>query len=70
MERVTPIHVLEYGIRRRGVFLLVDVRSRKLWFYGYKTQAVMNRMIDSVKGRNEEMVNFLIARASVRGETK
>lgn len=68
MERVTPIHVMEYQFRRQGVFLLVDVGGRKLRFYGFKKSCVdLNRMIDSMKGRCDEMVNFLIARARVPG---
>ena len=69
MERVTPIHVLEYEFRRKGVFVLVGARRRELWFYGYKPTEI-KQMIDSIRGRSEEMVKFLIARASVRGETK
>lgn len=68
MEWVKPIHVLEYEFRRQGVFLLVDAHLRKLWFYGFKSdQADINRMRDSMKGRVDEMVKFLIARASVKG---
>jgi hypothetical protein len=67
MERVTPIHVVEYQFRRQGVFLLVDVSGRKLWFFGYKDQRCINQMMESLKGRCDEMINFLIARASVKG---
>lgn len=71
MERVEPIHVMEYRFRRQGVFMLVDPSRRKLWFYGYKKEHnAMRSMMVELKGRTEEMVNFLIARASVRGETK
>jgi hypothetical protein len=70
MERVEPIHVVEYRFRRQGVFLLVDVKGRKLWFYGYKRdQGAIRQMMESLKGRSDEMIKFLIARASVRGET-
>lgn len=67
MERVRPIHVMEYEFRRQGVFLLVDVSGKKLWFYGYKRDyAAINKMMESLKGRCDEMVNFLIARARVQ----
>jgi hypothetical protein len=71
MERVKHIHVMEYGFRRQGVFLLVDVDGRKLRFYGFKKDySDINRMMDSLKGRVPEMVSFLIARACAKGETK
>jgi len=71
VERVVPIDEVEADLRKRGVFILVDVSTRKLWFYGYKpNQGVINQMIAAVKDRREEMVKFLLARASVRGETK
>jgi hypothetical protein len=71
MEWVKPIDEVEAEFRRHGVFLLVDVSGRKLWFYGYKKDhTAIKRMIDSLRGRSKEMVKFLIARARVqRGET-
>jgi hypothetical protein len=69
VERVTPIHILEYQIRRQGVFLLVDFGGRKLWVFGYKEQEEINRVMESLKGRLTEMVNFLTARARAEGET-
>lgn len=69
MERLTPIDKVEEEIRRKGVFMLADVRSRKLWFYHFANDSVtLNRTIESLKGRSEEMVTFLIARARARGE--
>ena len=69
VERLTPIHVMEYRFRRLGVFLLVDFDKRRLWFYGYKrSHEDINRLMESLKGRVTEMVNFLTARASARGE--
>jgi hypothetical protein len=71
VERVTPIHVLEYQLRRQGVFLLVDFDRRRLWFFGYKnSNAEISRLMESMKGRATEMVKFLTARACARGETK
>lgn len=68
---VKPIGMMEHDFRRQGVFLLVDVSGKKLRFYGFKKDHVdLNRMIDSMKGRCDEMVKFLIERARVpRGET-
>lgn len=58
---------MEYEFRRQGIFLLVDVSSRKLWFYGYKKDhSVIKQMMESLKGRSDEMVDFLIARARVQ----
>jgi len=69
MEWVKPIDTMERDFRRRGVFLLVDMNEKKLMFYGFKKDGVdINRMIDSMKGRCDEMVKFLIARA--KGETE
>ncbi len=66
-----PIHVVEYELRRQGVFLLVDMDGKKLWFFGYsKDQNSLKRVMESLKSRRDEMVKFLIKRASVRGETK
>jgi hypothetical protein len=70
VERLKPIHVLEYDMRRLGVFLLVDFDRRRLWFFGYKkNHDAINRMMEQVKGRQIEMVKFLTARASAKGET-
>lgn len=62
---------MEYQFRRQGVFLLVDFDRRRLWFFGYKKNHVaINQLMESLKGRQEEMVKFLTARARVqRGET-
>lgn len=58
-------------MRLQGVFLLVDMSGRKLWFFGYKKdQTILKQMMESLKGRRDEMIKFLLARASVRGETK
>ncbi len=68
MEWVTPIHVVEYELRCQGVFLLVDFGGRKLWFYGYKKdQTALNRIMNSLKERRDEMIKFLIARAQRKG---
>jgi len=69
MEWVKPIDTMEHDFRRKGVFLLVDINGKRLRFYGFKKDGVeLNRMIDSMKGRCDEMVKFLIARA--KGETE
>ena len=65
MERLTPIHVMEYQFRRQGVFLLVDFDRRRLWFFGYKkNHTAINQLMESLKGRQEEMVKFLTARSA------
>ena len=70
MEWVKPIDEVERDIRYNGAFLLVDLRGRRLCFYGYKKdQASLNRLMDTLKGRTKEMGNFLIARARAEGET-
>jgi hypothetical protein len=69
MERLRPIHVIEYELRRQGIFMLVDFDRRRLWFYGTKGYADINRMMESLKGRGQEMVKYLTARAVQRGET-
>lgn len=70
MEWVKPIDEVEADFRRRGVFLLVDFHGKKLQFFGYKKDHVeIKQMIDSLRGRSHEMVNFLIARAKGKGET-
>jgi hypothetical protein len=64
-----PIGVIEAEFRKRGAFVLVDVKTRKLWFYHHsKDMSGIRNMMDSLKGRQDEMVNFLIA--CIRGETK
>lgn len=66
-----PIGEIEAGFRKRGAFVLVDVKSRKLWFFHYsKDSNYIKQMMDVLKGRQTEMVDFLIARACIRGETK
>lgn len=71
MEWVKPIDEVEADFRRQGIFLLVDMSGKKLWFFQHsKNKAGIKRTTDSLKGRSEEMVKFLLARASVRGETK
>jgi hypothetical protein len=68
MEWVKPIGMMELDFRRQGVFLLVDVSSRKLWFFGYKRDNIcINKMMETLKGRCDEMVNFLLARARAKG---
>lgn len=68
MERLEPIHVMEYRFRRQGVFLLVDVDGRRVWFYGFKKDFVaINQMMESLKGWVPEMVKFLIARTRAKG---
>jgi hypothetical protein len=70
MERLVPIDEVEADFRRNGVFLLVDVLKKRIVFYGYKRDTVqLNKMIESLRGRREEMVNFLIARVRAEGET-
>jgi hypothetical protein len=74
MVWVKPIDQMDADIRRAGVFMLVDVDGKKLRFYGFKKDCVeINRMMDSLKGRSQEMVKYLIGVASMRsqrGETK
>ncbi len=62
-----PIDQVDADIRREGVFMLVDVDGRKLRFYGYKRDYVtINRLIESLKGRQDEMVKYLIAQTRTR----
>ncbi len=66
-----PIDEVARDFRRQGIFLLVDVRSRRICFYGYKQDTTeINRMIDSLKGRSKEMQDFLINTLRTEGETK
>jgi hypothetical protein len=68
VEGERPIHVVEYELRKQGVFLLVDFDGRKLWFFGYKRdQAALRQMMESLKNRRDEMVKFLIKRANAKG---
>ena len=70
MEWVKPIDEVAREFRRQGIFLLVDARSKRIVFYGYKRdQGAIRQMMESLKGRSDEMIKYLIARASVRGET-
>lgn len=65
-----PIDEVARDLRRQGMFLLVDARSRRIVFYGYKRDTVqINQMIESLKGRSDEMVKYLIAQARAEGET-
>jgi hypothetical protein len=68
MEWVKPIVQVEREIRERGMFMLVDPRGMKLQFFGYN-QATVNRERDALRGRSQEMVKYLIALASAKGET-
>jgi hypothetical protein len=72
MEWVKPIGMVEKDLRYLGIFLLVDFNGRRLWFFGHKKDcAEINRAMGSLKGRCEEMVKYLTARAArVEGETK
>jgi len=71
VEWVKPIDEVEADFRRQGIFLLVDMDGRRLRFYGYKrNHEAVNSAVDSLKGRQDEMVKFLIARARAKGETK
>ncbi len=71
VDWVKPIHEVEADFRGRGAFLLVDFSGRKLMFYHYSKDVVtVKQMMDSLKGRSKEMVDFLIARATgAKGET-
>lgn len=73
MEWVKPIDQVELELRRQGVFMLVDVRGKKLWFFQHSKDDIgIKRTMESLKGRGDEMIKFLIERASVRkrGETE
>jgi hypothetical protein len=70
VEWVKPIDEVAREFRRQGVFLLVDAHSKRIVFYGYKRDtAEINRMIDSLKGRSNEMSTFLISTLRTEGET-
>jgi hypothetical protein len=70
VEWVKPIDEVARDFRRRGVFLLVDVNRKRIVFYGYKSDNVqINQMIASLKGRSNEMMNYLIAQLRAEGET-
>lgn len=67
MEWVKPIDQVDADIRREGVFMLVDVDGKKLRFFGFKRDCVtINRLMESLKGRQDEMVQYLIAQARTR----
>lgn len=67
----TPIAEVEAGFRKLGAFLLVDMSGKKLWFFHHsKDEARIRRMMDSLRGRSDEMVKFLLERASVRVRPK
>ncbi len=68
MEWLKPIEDVEAEFRRHGSFLLVDTNG-KLMYYASRA-AKSAKLIESLKGRSAEMVNFLIARASVRVRPK
>jgi hypothetical protein len=71
MEWVKPIVQVEREIRERGMFMLVDPSNNRIMFYGYKrSTADISRIIDSLKGRSQELGKFLIALSSAKGETK
>lgn len=65
-----PLEEVEADIRRGGAFMLVDISSGRLRFYG-PNKSFIQRQIDALKqdGRTKEMVNFLIARTRAKGET-
>jgi hypothetical protein len=68
MEWVKPIDMVLLDFHRKGVFLLVDARRKRIVFYGYKRDnAEINRMIDSMKGRSDEMTKYLIAQLRAGG---
>jgi len=70
VEWVKPIDQVEADIRRQGVFMLVDASVGKLRFFGYKRDCItLNRLTDSLRGRTDEMVKYLIAQARAKGET-
>jgi hypothetical protein len=72
MEWVKPIDQVEADMRRQGVFLLVDVNGRTLRFYQFSKDSVrLKQILDyfQEKGRGQEMVKYLIARARAKGET-
>jgi hypothetical protein len=67
VEWVKPIDQVDADIRREGVFMLVDVDGKKLQFFGFKRDCVtLNRLMESLKGRQDEMVQYLIAQARIR----
>ena len=51
--------------------MLVDMTGKRLWFFQHsKNEVGIKRAMDSLKGRSEEMVKFLLERASVRVRPK
>jgi len=70
VEWVKPIDEVAREFRRQGVFLLVDPFTKRIVFYGYKPDTVeINRMIEALKGRSNEMLKYLIAQLRAEGET-
>jgi hypothetical protein len=70
VEQLASIRALEYRLRTLGAIVLADPKSRRVWFYAYKpNEAALRPLVQLIKGRTGEMVDFLVARASVRGET-
>ena len=68
MGWVEPIDQVLLNFNRKGVFLLIDARNRRLAFFGYKKDnAEINQMIDSLKGRSDEMTKYLIAQLRAGG---
>jgi hypothetical protein len=67
VERLKNIGYIEGEFRRIGVFLLVDTDGR-LKVYGRKSEAY-DKLVNELRQRVGEMINFLIARARARGET-
>jgi hypothetical protein len=57
--------MVEEDLRSLGIFLLVDFSGKRLWFFGHKKNDVdINRAMESVKGRCDEMVKYLTACAA------
>lgn len=69
MGWVKPIEDVEADFRRRGAFILFNPwKNTLVYFHMARDTTEIKRMMDSMQGRNGEMVRFLTARA--RGETK
>jgi hypothetical protein len=70
MEWVKPIDQVEADLRRQGVFILFLPDTNRLAFFGCKkTQADIDKLSESVRGRSKEMARFLTARVRAKGET-
>ena len=64
-----PIDEVEADLRRKGIFMLVDMNGKVLRFYGFnRDNSAVNRAVDSLRGRQIEMTKFLTARARAKGE--